>query len=86
MASSKGQLVPVKRYERTTAGVQDLIFDQIEALQQGKSTTQELRAICSGANVLLSAARLELEAAKHMYTQDAPMPDTPLQLGSDREG
>lgn len=45
---------------RTTAGLRDALFDELEALRRGESTPQRAKAICNTAQQILKSAEVEM--------------------------
>ena len=50
--------------DRTSKGLIDTLFDELESLKDGKSTAQHARAISSIASTICSVSRLEMEYAR----------------------
>lgn len=50
--------------DRTSAGLASAMFDELDALNDGKSTPQQARAKASIANTIISVSRLEMEFAR----------------------
>lgn len=71
---------PASPISRTSAGLRDLLFDEIEQFRQGKGDPDRANAIAKLASHIVSAAKLEYD-----YQRDEgdkrPAPK-PLQLGN----
>lgn len=79
---------------RTSAGLRDAIFDEIDAIRAGTSTPTRANAVAKLATGVVETVRMELEVHKHL--RDAPKHDAshdltqfsplgqPLALGVDR--
>ena len=53
-----------KKIARSTAGLADLMFEELESLRNGDSTPQHIRAVSSGVNTILQTKKLELDHAR----------------------
>ena len=56
--------VPEKQYDRTTAGLRDLLFDTILDIRKGKISNKEASAVAQLAKEMLATVDLELKAQK----------------------
>ncbi len=54
----------MKRIKKTTAGLIDILFKEIEALNEGTSTPQSANAIVGLAKAIISTKRLEIDTAR----------------------
>lgn len=52
--------------ERTSAGLANAMFDELDKLNTGESTPQEARAKASIANSIISICRLEIDYSKYL--------------------
>lgn len=50
--------------QRNSAGLAAVMFDELEALDSGKSTPQQARAKASIANTIIAVSRLEMDFAR----------------------
>lgn len=50
--------------ERTSTGLASAMFDELDALTNGKSTPQQARAKAAIANTVVSISRLEMDYAR----------------------
>lgn len=50
--------------ERTSKGLANAMFDELESLNKGTSTPQNARAKSAIANTIISVSRLEMEYAR----------------------
>jgi len=55
--------------QRTSHGLQEHIFQQLDRLEQGKTTPQHARSVAALANTAISLARLEMEYARFVTDQ-----------------
>ena len=54
---------------RTSKGLQDTLFDEIDRLRDGSTTPQSARTIASLANGVIQAARLEMDHTRFVSDQ-----------------
>jgi hypothetical protein len=52
------------KHVRTSKGLVEALFDELDALKEGKSTPQNARAKASLANTICQVTRLEMEYAR----------------------
>jgi hypothetical protein len=52
------------KIERTSRGLADVMFEELEKLRDGDSTPQHARAAASLANTICSMSRLEMDFAR----------------------
>lgn len=55
--------------QRTSHGLQEHIFTQLDRLESGKTTPQHARSVAALANTAISIARLEMEYARFVTEQ-----------------
>jgi len=69
---------------RTSAGLRDTLFDELDRVINGKSTPAQANAVARLADQIAATVQLELEVAKmQMRTPNKPAAAPPsLQLGS----
>lgn len=67
--AGKCELVPVKR---NTEGLRDALFDELDALRQGKSNSSKANATAKICSTLIESVRMELEVRKYMQTCPPP--------------
>ena len=53
-----------KSTKRTTSGLREVLFDQIDGLISGEITPQQAKAVSGLASQVVSVTRLEMEAAR----------------------
>lgn len=63
----------MSKVKRTTTGLREVLFDQIDGLISGKITPQQAKAVSGLASQLVSVTRLEMEASR--FISDARMMD-----------
>lgn len=70
--------------QRTSTGLREALFDQIERIRDGKGDIQEARTVATLAHAICNTVKMEIEVAKLRtdYPADTPLaiPST-LQLG-----
>lgn len=75
---------------RTSAGLRDVIFDEIDAIRNGSSNPTRANAIAKLATGIVETVRMEIEVQRHIRSipsiGNAPMPPVaslgqPLPLG-----
>lgn len=59
-----------KQYERTTAGLRELLFDTIVAVKNGERTSNEGKAIAALAKETIATVDLELRAQRQLAEMD----------------
>jgi hypothetical protein len=65
---------------RTSQGLRDILFDEIEELKTGKGDTQKSMAIANLAKQIVNTAKVELDFHRQMAAQDAA--GTPVKMGT----
>lgn len=72
-----------KAIERTSVGLRDFIFDELDALNAGESNPQRTNAITKAAQSILESANFELNVAKFLVSSGAnSKPMTAIPLGN----
>jgi len=64
---------------RTTGGLRDALFDEIDRLRNGNSNAATARALAMLANTALNSVKVEIEF--HKYVSDAASIDGAAKLG-----
>lgn len=54
----------MKNTKRTTHGLREVLFNQIDGLNNGSITAQQAKAVSSLASQIVSVTKLEMEAAR----------------------
>ncbi|CAN7301355.1 hypothetical protein LJR231_001537 [Phyllobacterium sp. LjRoot231] len=62
---------------RTTAGLRDAIFDEIDAIRNGTSNPTRANAVAKLATGIVETVRMEIEVQKHLKLHAAPMSQAP---------
>ena len=70
----------VAKIDRTSGGLRNCLFDEIDALRDGTSNPQRARAVSSLANTALKSVMVEVEY--HKYVCDVSKNAQAAQLGS----
>ena len=71
---------------RTTAGLRNALFDELDALRSGKSNPQKARATALICNTVLNSVEVEIEFHKYVrdvYGDDVSSKTPVLELGHD---
>lgn len=71
---------------RTSEGLRDVLFDELDGIRDGSSTPGRAHAVCKLTTELIKTAQLEIEFYKHITRgkDKDSIPDTVLQLSADR--
>lgn len=71
---------------RTSRGLRDALFDELEALRNGSSNPTQANAVAKLAGSVVETVKMEIEAQKFVAQMDKMQPDSSeiktLQLGS----
>ena len=78
------------KVSRTSAGLRDAIFDEIDAIRNGKSNPTRANAVAKLANGIVETVRMEIDVQKHLSktagVQSIPATESalgkPMALGS----
>ena len=60
-----------KSIQKTSKGLANVMFEELEALRSGKSTPQKARAVASMANTICAITRLEMDFARFVASERA---------------
>ena len=63
--------------QRTSAGLRDAIFDEIDAIRSGKSNPTRANAVAKLASGIVETVRMEIEVQRHLRNT-ATLPDEAL--------
>lgn len=66
--ASKVVILPAP-IERTTAGLRDFLFHELDAFVRGATTPERIRSVTQVSNAIIDSARLELEFARLIKTR-----------------
>lgn len=75
---------------RTSAGLRDIIFDEIDSVRNGSSNPTRANAVAKLATGIVETVRMEIEVQRHLRTAPkTPIPESgqtilgiPLSLGN----
>jgi hypothetical protein len=72
---------------RTSAGLRDAIFDEIDSIRDGSSNPTRANAVAKLATGIVETVRMELEVQRHLRSHAGSTPEesplgVPLTLGS----
>jgi hypothetical protein len=76
-----------KQVTRTSQGLRDILFDEIEELRSGDGDPQKSMAVANLAKQIVNTAKIELDFHRQMAQHaeaGSPVKMGSLQLGSDR--
>ena len=76
---------PTKRRARTSGGLRDVLFDEIERLQRGDAQPHQSMAVASLAKQIISVAKAEFEFSRALGEEKPQVLGT-LQLGERDDG
>ena len=68
---SKKEVIQVEKVSRTSAGLRDAIFDEIDAIRDGSSNPTRANAVAKLASGIVETVRMELEVERHLHTSAA---------------
>jgi len=88
MTKAKDEIPAMEPITRTSTGLRDAIFDEIDAIRNGASNPTRANAIAKLSSGVLETVRIEMEVEKHLrasgertnLVKDGGV--TPLQLGA----
>lgn len=76
---TKANATPAKP-SRTTQGLRDILFDEIDGLRDGTGETDKALAVANLAKQIVNTAKVELEFHRAMHQMD--LEGTPIKLGN----
>ena len=75
MAAKKEEVsVPIVR---TSAGLRDAIFDEIDAIRGGSSNPTRANAVAKLATGIVETVRMEIEVQRHLRSSQGQMKEVP---------
>lgn len=73
---------PTPKVERSSSGLRNALFDELDAIRNGSSTPSRAKAVATLAAQIVDVVKLEIEVAKHAADQktsvEETMPKIPL--------
>lgn len=66
---AKTKQLPVTSISRTTTGLRDALFEEMDALRNGNSNAQRARSLAMMANSILQSVQVEIEYHKYVSAQ-----------------
>lgn len=85
-ASPTGETTVLARTVRTSAGLRDALFDELDALRNGSSNPAKANAVAKLSDQVISTVKMELDVQKHIakYKPAGPAPQlgAPVDLGT----
>jgi hypothetical protein len=81
MAKTKTAVSPIAR---STSGLREVIFEEMDALRRGESNPQRARSMAAMANSILQSVQVEIEYHKYVNSSHRPNPNDKkvVQLGT----
>lgn len=79
---------PETKIIRTSAGLRDAIFDEIDSIRNGSSNPSRANAVAKLATGIVETVRMEIEVQRHLRSHKATKEETlgglgtPLSLGA----
>ncbi len=72
--------------ERTSAGLANVMFEELESLKKGSSTPQQASAKARVANTIIAVSRLEMDYARFVSAERSDEKGLPsLPIGIERD-
>ena len=62
--------------ERTSLGLRNALFDELDDLRAGKSTPKKASSVARVAGTIINSVKIEIEHQKHISTLSARSEDT----------
>lgn len=59
-----------KKVSRSSAGLRDAIFDEIDAIRNGNSNPTRANAVAKLASGIVETVRMEIDVQKHLQRED----------------
>lgn len=82
MAIAKKHDMTAAPIVRTSAGLRDAIFDEIDSIRNGSSNPTRANAVAKLATGIVETVRMELEVQRHLRSVPVEHTDQPQLLGS----
>lgn len=73
-----------KRIDRSSRGLRDALFDELDALRAGKSNHQRATAVAKLASQVIDSAKMEIEYQKYILSKpnhNGALLTSPISLG-----
>lgn len=72
----------IKTIPKTTEGLRDALFDEINALRSGKSNPQNARALCQLANQVIDSIRVQIQYGRLLNDKEKTKAQSNILLGT----
>lgn len=72
----------VQKIPKTTEGLRDALFDEINALRAGKSNVQQARALCQLADKVIDSIRVQIQYGRLLNDKDKAKAQSNVLLGT----
>jgi hypothetical protein len=79
MTKKEEAQAPATPIVRTSAGLRDAIFDEIDAIRNGTSNPTRANAVAKLASGIVETVQMELDVQKHLRSHRQPL--DPVNLG-----
>lgn len=67
---------------RTSAGLRDVLFDELDTLRSGESNASRANAVAKLAGGVMDTVKMEIDAQKHLSKTQKPAGKQDIGLGS----
>jgi len=71
MARRKTTAKPAAKQERTTKGIRDLLFDEIDLLRSGEITPQRAKVTAALIGQIVATSKLDMEYARFLKSTES---------------
>lgn len=68
--------------QRTSAGLRNALFDELDALRNGTGNPNRANAVAKLADQVIGTVKMELEVHRHLAKNTAPSHETPPAIGA----
>jgi hypothetical protein len=75
--SIEGNVVPMPRVHRSSAGLREALFDEIDRIRNGETDAKKANAVARLAGEVVNTVHLEMEVQRHLASMpkgDEPKP------------
>lgn len=79
--STAAQTLILKPVPKTTEGLRDALFDELNALRAGKSNPQQARAVAQMADKIIDSIRVQIQYGRLLHESGKPAKQIHLGAG-----
>ena len=72
----------ITKIPKTTEGLRDALFDEINALRAGKSNPQHARVLCQLADKVIDSIRVQIQYGRLLNDKEKSKAQSNVQLGT----